>query len=94
MIQRVGDRLKDAPEDDAKGPGHAFLEAAQKSLDAAKQAMKDGDAFKAATLARAADVWSHVGEHLQHADHPDRDRPQPPAPDERRPPPPRPPEDQ
>ena len=29
LIQRVGDRLKDAPEDDAKAPGHAFLEAAK-----------------------------------------------------------------
>jgi len=94
MIQRVGDRLKDASADDDKGPGHAFLAAAQKSLDAAQRALKDGDAMKAVDLARAADVWSHVSEHLQRADHPDRDRPRPPAPDDRRPPPPRPPEEQ
>ncbi len=94
MIRRVGDRLKDAPADDDKGPGRAFLDAAQKSLDAAQRALKAGDAMKAVDLARAADVWSHVGEHLQRADHPDRDRPRPPAPDDRRQPPPRQPEAQ
>jgi len=50
--------------------------------------------MKAVDLARAADVWSARQRTLQRADHPDRDRPRPPAPDDRRPPPPRPPEEQ
>ena len=94
MIRRVGDRLENAPQDHAKGPGRAFLQAAKNSLHEANRALQDGDAMKAVDLARAADAWSHVGEHLQHAEHPDRDRPRPPAPDDRRPPPPRPPEEQ
>ena len=94
MIRRVGDRLKNAPQDHARGLGRAFLDAAEKSLHEASQALQDGDAMKAVDLARAADDWSHVGEHLQHAEHPDRDRPRTPAPDDRRQPPPRPPEEQ
>jgi hypothetical protein len=76
MIRRVDDRLKDAPAD-GKGPGRVFLDAAHKSLDLAKQAQQDGDSFKAVNLARAAEAWSHVEEHLTRADGSDGDRPPP-----------------
>jgi hypothetical protein len=33
-------------------------------LNEAKQAEKEGDSFKAVELARAAEAWSHVEEHL------------------------------
>ena len=79
--QRIGGHLEKAG-DDAKGPGKAILNAAHKALDEAKEAQKDGDFVKAVGLARAADVWSHAAEHLEHADEPagpDRPPLRPPA---------------
>ncbi len=75
-IKHAMDRLENAP-DDAKEPGRTFLHAAHKSLDLAKQAQKNGDSFKAVELARAAEAWSHVEEHLHRADGPNGDRPPP-----------------
>jgi hypothetical protein len=75
-IQHAVNRLEAAPAD-VKGPGRAFLDAARKSLDQAKLAQKDGEFFKAVDLARAAEAWSHVEEHLHRANGAAGDRPPP-----------------
>jgi hypothetical protein len=75
-IRHAVNRLEAAPAD-VKGPGRAFLDAARKSLDQAKLAQKDGEFFKAVDLARAAEAWSHVEEHLHRANGAAGDRPPP-----------------
>jgi hypothetical protein len=77
LIKETGDRLDKGKED--KGPGATFLDAARKALDQAKQAQKDGDAFKAVELVHAADAWGQVGDLLRQAEQP--------APNPTRPPP-------
>jgi len=68
LLKHTGERLDQAKGE--KGPGATFLDAARKALDQAKQAQKDGDAFKAVELAHAADAWAEVGELLRQAEQP------------------------
>jgi hypothetical protein len=96
LLRRTRDRLEDAGEASPRGPGRAFLDAARRLYDRARRADRD-DTARAIQLARAAEAWTHVGEHLTQADQrvglrppPDRRRERPLPPDERprRPPPP------
>jgi hypothetical protein len=97
LLQRTRDRLEDAERIAPRGPGRAFLDAARRLYDQARRAGRD-DSTRAIQLARAAEAWTHVGEHLDRADDrdvrrpdPERRRDRPPPPDERprRPRPPR-----
>lgn len=96
LLRRTRDRLEDA-DNSAPEPGRAFLDAARRLYDQARRA--DGE--RALQLARAAEAWTHVGEHLNRAEdrtvrrgEPERrrDRPLPPDDRPRRPRPPRGPE--
>jgi|GEM_PF-3412520 hypothetical protein len=93
LLRRTRDRLEDIGALAPRGVGRAFLDAARRAYDQARQASRD-DTSRALQLARAAEAWTHVGEHLMRADSrtdyrspPDRRRPPPPD-DRRRPPPP------
>jgi hypothetical protein len=96
-MQRAKRCLDDT--DGASGTAKAFLDGAKNAYSLAKKAFADGDYRKSAELARAADAWAHVPEHLQDAGYEgaslksnrDSDRPYPPdgRPRGRRPPPPR-----
>jgi hypothetical protein len=99
LLRRAGDHLEDA-DGDARGPGRAFLDAARRLYDQARRASRE-DSARALQLARAAEAWTHVGEHINRADDRDvrrseperrRDRPLPPEERPRRPRPPRGPE--
>ncbi|HTU25771.1 MAG TPA: hypothetical protein VMF30_10255, partial [Pirellulales bacterium] len=94
LLRRIRDRLQDFAETTPRGAGRAFFDAARRLYDQASRAGRD-DTERALQLARAAEAWTHVGEHLNRADFRDvrrpeperrRDRP-PPPPDERRRPP-------
>jgi hypothetical protein len=98
-LQRAADRLGEVA--DAGGPaGREFREAADRAYRAARSAYEARDFERAAELARAAEAWTHVGEHLTRAtgDGPpsppdgraDRVPPPPPPPErgDRVPPPP------
>jgi hypothetical protein len=94
LLRRTRDRLADLTEAAPRGAGQAFFDAARRLYDQASRAGRD-DTARALQLARAAEAWTHVGEHLSRADLRDvrrpeperrRDRP-PPPPDERRRPP-------
>jgi hypothetical protein len=87
LLQRVRYRLEDA-EDGGPGAGRAFLEAARRAAAAAGRAGRDED-YRAGELARAAEAWSHVGEHLRRAEETGRDEPPPPPDRRERPRPPR-----
>lgn len=95
LLRRTRDRLDDVGDQGPRGAGRTFLEAARRFSERARQAGRDDD-VRAIQLARAAEAWTHVGEHLMRADpdvgfRPDperrRERPLPPA-DRHRPPPP------
>ena len=83
-LQRAKDRLADA---DKGGPaGREFPAAAKRAYADAKKAYEDKEYDRAAELARAAEAWTHVGEHLTRAagtdappaPRPDRKAPRPP----------------
>ena len=100
LLKKTRDRIGDAKPDG--GPqARAFLDGSRRAYGLARQAYLDGDYPKAAELARGAEAWTHVGEHLAVADEPspvppgDRgpaDAPPPPKPgakgDKAPPPPP------
>ncbi|MHB1423524.1 MAG: hypothetical protein ACYC3I_10090 [Gemmataceae bacterium] len=108
LLRRTRDRLEDFAEPAPRGVGREFFDAARRFYDQARRAGRD-DSARALQLARAAEAWTHVGEHLTRADQredarrgPDRrrerplppdDRRGPPPPDDRRGPPPPPPDD-
>jgi len=52
----------------AKGAGRDFFDAARNTYRQARSAYEDGDYRKAAELARAADAWLRVIEHLERAE--------------------------
>jgi hypothetical protein len=100
LLRRTRDRLEDFADLASRGRGRAFFDAARRLYDQANRAGRD-DSMRAIQLARAAEAWTHVGEHLLQAEQrvdlrrlPERrrDRPLPPD-DRRRPPPPPPPRD-
>jgi hypothetical protein len=76
VLRRIGERLKDRTEETPRGPGRAFSDAARRFYDQARKAEKD-DPERAFQLARAAEAWTHVGEHLSRADNRGARRPQP-----------------
>ncbi len=99
LLRRTRDRLEDVGDQSSRGAGRAFLDAARRLYDQARRAGRD-DTARALQLARAAEAWTHVGEHLSQANQrvdlrrpPERrrDRPLPPDDRPRRPPPPPPP---
>lgn len=62
-VRRVKDRLDDLGE--GNGPaGKEFREAARRAYADARSALDAEDYPRAVGLARAAEAWSHVGEHL------------------------------
>jgi hypothetical protein len=87
-MQRAKRRLDESV--DTTGTGKAFVDGARGAYSLAKKAFADGDYHKSAELARAADAWSHVPEHLQDAGYEgasiksNRDSDRPPPPDGRR----------
>ncbi len=96
LLSRTQDRLEDFRDVATQGAGRAFYDAARRLYDRARRAGKD-DSARALQLARAAEAWTHVGEHLDNADsrvgarrEPPRRREPPAPPDDRprRPPPP------
>lgn len=96
LLRRAGDRLQDRAEEEPRGAGRAFFDAARRLYDQARRAGRD-DSERALQLARAAEAWTHVGEHLNRANDRDvrrperereRDRPRPPRRPEREGPPP------
>jgi hypothetical protein len=99
LLRRTRDRLEDFGDLTPRGPGRAFFDAARRLYDRASRAGRD-DTARAMQLARAAEAWTHVGEHLDNADprvgarrefDRRRERPRPPEERLRRPPPPPPP---
>jgi hypothetical protein len=94
LLWRTRDRLEDIGALRPRGAGRTFLDAARRLYDQARQAGRD-DTIRAIQLARAAEAWTHVGEHLTQADSqtglrplPERRRERPLPPDDRRRPPP------
>lgn len=94
LLRRTRDRLDDVGDEVSRGAGRTFLDAALRFYDRARQASRD-DEVRAIQLARAAEAWTHVGEHLMRADSridsrrdPERRRERPLPPDDRRRPPP------
>ncbi|HTU93246.1 MAG TPA: hypothetical protein VMF69_24410, partial [Gemmataceae bacterium] len=94
LLRRTRDRLEDAEAAEQRGAGRAFLDAARRLYDRARRADRD-DTARALQLARAAEAWTHVGEHLTQVvsrreppPPPERRRERPRPPDDRRPPPP------
>jgi hypothetical protein len=90
LLRRTRDRLEDIGALSPRGAGRAFLDAARRLYDQARQAGRD-DTSRALQLARAAEAWTHVGEHLMQADTrtgyrppPERRREPPPPPEGRR----------
>jgi hypothetical protein len=94
LLRRTRDRLEDFADTAPRGAGRAFFDAARRLYDQARRAGRD-DSARAIQLARAAEAWTHVGEHLDRAEdriglrrEPERRRERPLPPDERRRPPP------
>ncbi len=50
-----------------EGPGTQFLDASRDLYQKARRAYQDKDYARAAELAKGAEAWTHVGEHLQRA---------------------------
>jgi hypothetical protein len=75
LLRRTRDRLQDADAPESRGTGRAFLDAARRLYDQARQADRD-DPIRALHLARASEAWTHVGEHLSRAEA-DRNAPPP-----------------
>jgi len=68
-LQRARDRIVAfEPATPATGAGREFFEACRQTYEQARQAYAAADYAKAAELGRAAEAWSHVGEHLGRAD--------------------------
>ncbi|HUY35674.1 MAG TPA: hypothetical protein VMV69_23220 [Pirellulales bacterium] len=68
-LQRARDRFVEfEPATPATGAGREFFEAARQVYEQARQAYATADYDKAAELARAAEAWTHVGEHVGRAD--------------------------
>lgn len=82
LMRRTRDRLEDAGETAVRGPGREFLDAARRLHEQARKAGRDDEA-RAIQLARAAEAWTHVGEHLRRADDRDVRREPPPRPEDR-----------
>jgi hypothetical protein len=95
-LEHAKHRIDEAGEQ--TGAGKAFLDGARGVYSRARKAYTNGDYRKSAELARGAEAWTHVGEHLQRAGYEGaslrtgRDSAPPPPPDARRegrrPPPP------
>jgi hypothetical protein len=90
LLRRTRDRLEATDASESRGAGREFLDAARRLYDQARQASRD-DTVRALSLARAAEAWTHVGEHLLQADFrrdapppPERRRERPLPPDDRR----------
>lgn len=64
-LEHAKHRLDEAG--DESGAGKAFLDGARHVYSRARQVYLDGDYRKSAELARGAEAWTHVGEHLQRA---------------------------
>lgn len=78
LLRRTRDRLQDFADQSQRGPGREFFDAARRLYDRARRAGRDEEQ-KALQWARAAEAWTHVGEHLNRADERDvRRRPPPP----------------
>jgi hypothetical protein len=76
LLRRTRDRLEDADALQSRGAGRTFLDAARRLYDRASKAGRE-DTARAMQLARAAEAWTHVGEHLLQADSRSRLRPPP-----------------
>lgn len=80
LLRRTRDRLDDFADSTPRGPGREFYDAARRFYDRARRAGHE-DKERAVQWARAAEAWTHVGEHLSRAEDPDvRRRPPPPPP--------------
>jgi phage shock protein A len=65
LLQRAYDRIQIATDTaDAGSASRLFLEASRRAYTTARRAYSDGDYSRATDLARAAEAWSHVGEHI------------------------------
>lgn len=72
-IQRAYDRASKAQgEGYEKQPGKDFRAASRETYNQARSAFEDEDYARAAELAKAAEAWTHVGEHLARAESNDR----------------------
>ncbi len=89
LLRHTRDRIDSVADLTADGPGKQFLDASRQVYQLAREAYLAKDYSKAADLARAAEAWTHVGEHLQNGDN--ADAAAPPLPGGRTPPPPPPP---
>lgn len=76
LLRRTRDRLDDAGDRESRGPGRAFSDAARRLYEQAGKAERD-DPERAIQLARAAEAWTHVSEHLNRADNREARRPEP-----------------
>jgi hypothetical protein len=69
MARHELERLKDSLDDvgESVGVGKTFVEGARTVYAQAREAYTAGEYRKAAELAHGADIWTHVGEHMQNA---------------------------
>jgi hypothetical protein len=67
LLWRTRDRLEDMAAQGPRGAGRTFLDAARRLYDRARQAGRD-KTVRAIQWARAAEAWTHVGEHLMRAE--------------------------
>lgn len=82
-LRRAADRLAEWSDTDVRDSrGGAFLAQARRVLREARREADEGDTQEAAELARAAEAWTHVPEHLMRADEdgPEPRGPRPPRP--------------
>jgi hypothetical protein len=75
-LQRAHDRLREAVTDTTRS-GSLFLDAGRDAYDRARRAYLDRAYQRAVELARAAEAWSHVDEHLARGRFEDRLAPPP-----------------
>jgi hypothetical protein len=66
-LTRAHDRITDAGGSPAKGPARDFLDAAKAAYTRGRTAYEAGEFRRAAELARAADAFAHVPDHLDRA---------------------------
>lgn len=68
QLQRAYDRIQIADTAPAVGgPSRQFMDASRRVYAIARRAYGDGDYPRVAELARAAEAWTHVGEHILRA---------------------------